>query len=176
MSNYRRPQDAGGLFFFTVVTQQRRPVLTDARTRHLLRQSIIAVRRRYPFRIHAWVLLPDHLHCIWELPEGDAAFGQRWALIKAGVSMRLPITSPASESQARRHERGFWQRRFWDHRIRDEDDYRRHMDYLHWNPVKHGLVMRASDWPWSSFQRLAREGLYPADWGIAGDLEGAFGE
>lgn len=176
MSNYRRPQNEGGLYFFTVVTQHRRPVLTQAQTRQLLRQAIIEVRRRFPFCIHAWILLPDHIHCIWELPEGDADFGKRWALIKAGVSKGVQAVPAVNDSQARRRERGFWQRRFWEHRIRDEEDYRKHMDYLHWNPMKHGLVTRVSDWPSSSFHRLVREGIYPADWGIADDIEGAFGE
>ncbi|MGH8354903.1 MAG: REP-associated tyrosine transposase [Pseudomonas sp.] len=176
MSNYRRPHEPGGVYFFTVVSQGRRPLLTTPEIRQALRDSIIQVRRHYPFRIHAWVLLPDHLHCLWELPSGDAAFGLRWALIKRGVSQRWRTLDPLNRSQQQRRENGLWQRRFWEHRIRNPQDYQRHMDYLHWNPVKHGLVERVADWPWSSFQQLAKAGVYPPDWGGDAGPPGSFGE
>ena len=123
------------------------------------------VRRRRPFRIDGWVVLPDHLHCIWTLPAGDVDFTTRWRLIKAGFAKHLPKT----EHRSRRGERGIWQRRFWEHAIRDERDYASHMDYLHFNPVKHGHVRRVADWPYSSFARCVERGIYPCDWAGAGN-------
>ncbi|PTQ72326.1 transposase [Pseudomonas sp. GV071] len=175
MSNYRRPQNAGGLYFFTLVTAKRRPLFADENVRRTLRHAVETVRQSYPFTIHAWVLLPDHMHCIWGLPIHDTDFSKRWALIKAHVSQRY--NSPTSNtSKRRRHERDIWQRRFWEHRLRDDEDYRRHMDYVHWNPVKHGLVRTVVEWPWSSFHRLVREGVYPGDWGTADQSGEGFGE
>ena len=111
------------------------------------------------------MVLPDHLHAIWTLPEGDADFATRWQLIKAAFSRALPAGEQISESRARKAERGIWQRRYWEHTLRDEQDFVRHTDYVHFNPVKHGLVYRAKDWPYSSFHRMVRLGLYPLDWG-----------
>lgn len=176
MSEYRRSREAGALYFFTVVSHGRRSLLTRPELRLSLRRAIQAVRQRHPFAIHGWVLLPDHLHCLWQLPQDDADFGRRWSMIKRKVSQDFPDGAALSLSRQLRGERGIWQRRFWEHLIRGEDDYRRHMDYLHWNPVRHGLVARVADWPWSSFHRLVREGRYPADWGGAGEVEGGFGE
>lgn len=177
MSDYRRAREQGAYYFFTLTTEQRQPVLTQPRLREALRLAIVQVRQRYPFTIAGWVLLPDHLHCLWQLPAGDADFGLRWSLIKRLTNQALPRTPGAiSLSRCLRRESGLWQRRFWEHRIRDEEDYRRHLDYLHWNPVRHGLVERVADWPWSSYHRLVREGVYPADWGGAGNAEGTFGE
>lgn len=175
MSNYRRARQ-GSLYFFTLVTEQRRPLLTDAACRIALRQAIDEVRQRYPFAIHGWVLLPDHLHCIWQLPEADDDFGRRWSIIKRRVSQALEPPAPVYASRFVRRERGLWQRRFWEHRIRDERDYRTHMDYLHGNPLRHGLVASVIEWPWSSFHRLVRQGVYPADWGGGTDGDGTFGE
>ncbi|MDH4871961.1 transposase [Pseudomonas sp. BN515] len=176
MSNYRRARDPGALYFFTLVTHLRKPVLTHPAVRNTLREAIICTRERFPFDIHGWVLLPDHLHCIWQLPPDDHDFGRRWSIIKRQVSQQCAEVSPRTRSQQARRELSFWQRRFWEHRIRNEADYQRHMDYLHWNPVKHGLVNRVSDWPWSSFHCLVREGVYPADWGGVGEIDGKFGE
>ncbi|MNE48437.1 Transposase IS200 like protein [compost metagenome] len=177
MSDYRRAQDVGACYFFTLVTHQRQPVLTKPRLREALRLAIVQVRQRYPFNICGWVLLPDHLHCLWQLPAGDADFGLRWSLIKRLTSQALPrAPGVISLSRCLRRESGLWQRRFWEHHIRNDEDYRRHLDYLHWNPVRHGLVERVADWPWSSYHRLVHEGVYPADWGGAGNAEGAFGE
>lgn len=176
MSEYRRSREAGALYFFTVVTHERRPLLIRPGMRLSLRRAIQEVRQRHPFVIHGWVLLPDHLHCLWQLPADDADFGRRWSMIKRKVSQDCPGSGALSLSRQLRGERGIWQRRFWEHLIRDEDDYRRQMDYLHWNPVRHGLVARVVDWPWSSFHRLVREGRYPADWGIEAESCGAFGE
>ena len=176
MSDYRRAREQGACYFFTLVTHQRQPLLTQPRLREALRMAIVQVRQRYPFNICGWVLLPDHLHCLWQLPEEDADYGLRWSLIKRLTSQAVPSAQGVSLSRSLRRETGLWQRRFWEHRIRDEADYRRHMDYLHWNPVHHGLVERVDDWPWSSYHRLLREGVYPADWGGAADREGGFGE
>lgn len=176
MSNYHRARD-GRLYFFTLTTEQRRPLLTQPELRSALRQAIEQVRQRYPFVIHAWVLLPEHLHCIWELSDDDGDYGRRWSMIKRHTSQQLALPTSVSLSRHLRRESGLWQRRFWEHQIRDQQDYQRHLDYVHWNPVKHGLVRQVVDWPWSSFHRLVRLGLYPADWGgCSVQDEGRFGE
>jgi putative transposase len=170
MPNYRRADVAGGTYFFTVNTLLRRPILTEAPVREALREAIRQTRLTEPFNIDAWVLLPDHLHCIWTLPEGDADFSTRWAKIKRYVSQQCSATvgiAGLSASRTKRHEGGLWQRRFWEHQIRDENDFARHGDYIHWNPVKHGLVTRACDWPYSTFHRLVREGRHLPDWELA---------
>ena len=162
MSNYRRFYVPGACYFFTVVTEARRPLFNDAEVRQWLRQSMRAVRRELPFRIDAICLLPNHLHCLWTLPLDDGDFSRRWQRIKAGVSKEFvrsgKLVEQARPSRARKGEVEVWQRRFWDHCIRNEDDYRRHFDYIHYNPVKHGLVHRPLDWPWSSFARYVHMG------------------
>ena len=167
MPNYRRYRIPGGCYFFTVNLLERYP--NDLLVRHvdLLRAIVRDVRQRWPFHIDGWVVLPDHLHCIWTLPTGDADFTTRWRLIKAGFAKRLPKTERRSVVRLNRGERGIWQRRFWEHAIRDERDYAYHMDYLHFNPVKHEHVGRVADWPYSSFARCVERGLYPRDWGGA---------
>lgn len=168
MSRYRRAHIQGGTYFFTLSTLRRQPVLTLPTVRTALREAIQIARARYPFEILAWVLLPDHLHCIWTLPPDDADFGIRWSLIKRHVTQaaNLKTTGIAvSQSRLARREGTLWQRRFWEHAIRDEEDLRRHVDYIHWNPVKHGLTQRVSDWPYSTYHRYVREGIYAADWG-----------
>ena len=169
MPNYRRSATLGGLYFFTLVTYQRRKIFHDAQTRHWLRDAIDATRKKYPFDVDAWVLLPEHLHCIWRLPEKDKDFSTRWSLIKSRFSKRSRdyLHDPARLTASREvhRESTIWQRRFWEHEIRDEADYRTHMDYIHINPVKHGLVERVKDWPWSTFHRYVREGMYPESWG-----------
>jgi putative transposase len=170
MPNYRRARVAGGTYFFTVNTLQRLPVLTEVPVREALREAIRLTRLHNPFHIDAWVLLPDHLHCVWTLPEGDANYSVRWAKIKRHVSQQCGDAfgmKDVSASRTRRHESGLWQRRFWEHQIRDDADYARHVDYVHWNPVKHGLVDRACDWPHSTFHRFVRDGVYSEDWGLA---------
>jgi putative transposase len=130
------------------------------------------VARGFPFRVDAIVLLPDHLHAIWTLPPGDAEFGKRWSLIKRLSGDELyesgfePSGTTWPASRRRRRERGLWQRRFWEHRIRDEGDFSNHCDYIHFNPVKHGLVERAADWPHSTFSRFVARGWLVADWGV----------
>ena len=165
MPDYRRAWHPGGTYFFTVNLLQRHG--NDLLVRHVdvLRQAVRSVRLRHPFRIHGWVVLPDHLHCIMELPPEDADFATRWRLIKAGVARALPRTEWVSPVRVERGERGIWQSRYWEHLIRDEADFRAHMDYVHINPLKHGLVARVADWPYSTFHRYVRLGVYPEDWG-----------
>ena len=172
MPDYRRARHPGGTYFFTLTLLRRHG--NDLLTRHIeeLRESVRTVRSKYPFDIHAWVVLPDHLHCIWTLPPGDFDFTNRWRLIKAGFARQLPKTERRSFVRTARGERGIWQRRFWEHAIRDERDYASHMDYLHFNPVKHGYARRVMDWPYSSFHRCVEKGIYPLDWGGADDEAG----
>ena len=176
MTGYRRNFVAGGCFFFTVnLADRRRRLLTE--NIDALRAALRETQRHHPFSIDAIVMLPDHLHTVWTLPEGDADFSTRWRLIKTSFSRSLPTMEPVSGSRAAKGERGIWQRRYWEHTIRDEKDFERHIDYVHINPVKHGLVTRVSDWPYSSFRRMVTQGVYPEDWaGDVSGLEGEFGE
>ena len=132
-----------------------------------LRAAVRQTRTRHPFHIDAWVVLADHMHCLWTLPPGDSDFSTRWKEVKALYSRSLPAIEDRSPTRLRRNERGIWQRRFWDHTIRDDPDYAAHMDYIHFNPVKHGWVSDVAEWPFSSFHRCLALGLYPAGW--AGD-------
>jgi putative transposase len=166
MTNYRRNFVAGASFFFTVNLADRSQHLLTERI-DLLRASFKEVRSRHSFTIDAIVVLPEHLHAIWTLPEGDADFALRWRQIKAGFARRLPGGEQISSSRAGKSERGIWQRRYWEHTLRDEEDFIRHVNYIHFNPVKHGHVKRVRDWPYSSFHRMVRLGIYPEDW--AGD-------
>jgi putative transposase len=169
MPNYRRCRIPGGLYFFTVVTSRRQPLLID----HIdaLRGAFRLVRRRHPFHLPAAVILPDHLHCIWELPRGDVEYSRRWRLIKSCFSRALDVRL-AGRLRSRRGERDVWQRRFWEHAIRDENDFARHVEYIHFNPVKHGYVKRACDWPYSSFRRYVENGIYEESWADGGDIAG----
>ena len=164
MPNYRRAYHPGGTYFFTVNLLERSG--NDLLTRQIdhLRDAVRNVRDAHPFKIDSWVVLPDHMHCVIQLPEDDSDFTLRWRLIKAGFSKSLPLTERRSAVRMRRGERGIWQRRFWEHLVRDEADYAAHMDYVHFNPVKHGLVQRVVDWPYSTFHCLADKGTYPRDW------------
>ncbi len=175
MVRYRRNFVAGGTYFFTVTLDDR---TSSALVEHVgaLRAAFRTARQERPFKIDAIVVLPDHLHAIWTLPVDDADFSSRWKRIKASFTRRLVVAGvPVA-----RHSNGeyaLWQRRFWEHTIRDERDFERHIDYVHFNPVKHGLVSRVGDWPHSSFHRYVRQGLLPSDW--AGDVDEArmdFGE
>jgi putative transposase len=159
----------GGGYFFTVnLSDRRRRLLTEHI--ELLRRAVRRTQERHPFTIEAMVVLPDHLHAIWLLPEGDADFSMRWRLIKTEFSRALPAGERVSQSRADKGERGIWQRRYWEHTLRNAEDLARHTDYIHFNPVKHGHVGRVADWPYSSFHRMVREGIYPASW--AGDTWG----
>lgn len=163
MPQYARAFVPGGSFFFTgALLERRRTLLVDHVD--LLRTSFAHVRATRPFAIEAIVVLPDHLHCIWTLPEDDADFSVRWSLIKSAFSRGLPKDERRRDSRTRRGERGIWQRRFWEHVIRDERDFRNHVDYIHINPVKHRLAARAIDWPYSSIHRYVRDGLCEPEW------------
>ena len=170
MPNYRRNYIGGGTYFFTVVTFNRRPWLCQDFAREALRNAIKEVRNTYPFLIDAWVSLPNHLHCIWTLPEQDKEFSVRWRLIKTSVTKKCaPLLQHKEEtgSRKKREERSLWQRRFWEHTIRNERDFEAHCDYIHYNPVKHGLCSSPKDWPYSTFHRFVEDGYYPADWGAS---------
>jgi putative transposase len=130
-----------------------------------LREAIKYTRKNHPFIIHAWVVLPDHMHCIWELPETDHDYSLRWRLIKIHFSKAIEKTEYRSKVRKKRGERGIWQRRFWEHCIRDEADYRQHMNYIHFNPVKHGYVEKPRDWEYSTFHHCVQDGLYEMNWG-----------
>ncbi len=152
----------GGSHFFTInLADRRRALLTDHID--LLRAAFRQVRARHPFTIEGAVVLPDHLHAIWTLPDGDADFATCWRLINSGFSRALPSGKPISASRAAKAERGIWQRRYREHTLRDEDDFSRHVDYIHFNPVKHGHAVRVRDWPFSSFRRWVRLGAYPLE-------------
>jgi putative transposase len=172
MAEYRRNRVAGGTYFFTVNLLDRRSDLLISEI-GILREVVLGVRRERPFHIDAWVVLPDHMHCLWTLPVGDDDFPRRWQAIKTGFSRALPDVERRNLSMVRRGERGIWQRRYWEHTIRDARDYGAHMDYVHFNPVKHGYVAHAGDWPYSTFRRCVGLGFYPADW-VGGD--GGIGE
>jgi putative transposase len=175
MPNYRRAFIPGGCWFFTVnLLERRQTLLVD----HIatLREAVATTRQSYPCTIDAFVVLPDHLHAIWSLPPDDADFSIRWRLIKSRFVRALPKSERLSSVRAARGERGIWQRRFWEHLIRDEADYARHVEYCCINPVKHGLVTRVRDWPHSSFHRDARAGMVPLDWAGEVGQSGAFGE
>jgi len=165
MSRYRRADTPGATYFFTVVSYRRQPILCDEPIRSALRHAIAEVRTRHPFVVEAWVLLPDHLHCLWRLPEGDGDFSSRWRLIKRHVSAGIPA------AVNKRGEKTVWQRRYWEHLIRGEEDWRRHMDYIHYNPVRHGYVTAPAEWPHSSFRRCVERGWYEPDWGYAEPAE-----
>lgn len=164
---YRRVFVPGGCYFFTVVTEKRRPVFASGEAVVVLRDAFRAVRLSYPFELDAMVVLPDYLHCIWTLPPEDQDFSARWRLIKTWFTKHCDgnLRVSINKSRANKSQQAIWQHRFWEHVIRDERDYQNHVDYIHYNPVKHGYVERAIDWPYSSFQRFVSNGFYPEDWG-----------
>jgi putative transposase len=175
MVRYRRNFLPGGSYFFTVTLADRRStILVD----HIgaLRAAFRVAKRERPFLIDAIVVLPEHLHAILTLPPDDADFSGRWRRIKGHFSSHL-IASGIAMKRNPNGELGLWQRRFWEHTIRDERDFERHVDYIHFNPIKHGLVTHVRDWPHSSFHRYVREGSLPGDWaGSANEFAGAYGE
>jgi len=176
MPDYRRNRVPGGCYFFTVNLRDRRSALLVEQI-DLLRKSIRTCRAAAPFHIDAWVVLPEHMHCVWTLPEGDVDYPGRLRAIKKQFSRALPQFEPRTTVMIARAERGIWQRRYWEHTIRNDDDYARHMDYVHFNPVKHGLVRTVADWPHSTFRQAVKRGFYPAQW-VPDDaeIEGEFGE
>jgi putative transposase len=169
MSVYRRYFVAGGTYFFTVVTERRAPVFADDGARRLLGSVIRRCLARYPLEVVAIVLLPDHRHTIWTLPPGDSAYSERWRWIKREFTREWLANGGPEQTRRstrlRERRRGIWQRRFWEHTIRDQDDLEVHFDYIHYNPVRHGLVARPRYWPWSSFHRWVRAGHYDVGWG-----------
>ncbi|MEI6069636.1 MAG: transposase [Methylococcaceae bacterium] len=164
MPDYRRYRIPGGTYFFTVNLLERSPNDLLIRPIDVLRQAVKETRKRWPFHIDSWVALPDHLHCIWTLPEGDDDNSNRWRVIKQTFSKALPMIERRSAVRVARGERGIWQQRFWEHLIVDDADYAAHVDYCHINPLKHGLVKRVADWPYSTFHRDVARGLYSNDW------------
>jgi putative transposase len=164
MPEYRRLRVPGGCYFFTVNLWERRG--NSLLTRHipLLRAAVRRVRAARPFTIDAWVVLPDHLHAVWTLPEGDDDFSTRWRLIKTFFARGLPPDERISRSRRQARERGIWQRRFWEHAIRDDADYAAHVDYVHVNPVKHGLAATPAAWPYSTFRVWIDHGRDPPSW------------
>jgi putative transposase len=171
MRTYKRARLTGVQYFFTVNLAERQN--NDQLTRHVdhLRAAFRQTRNDHPFNIDAIVILPEHLHCIWTLPPGDDDYSTRWRLIKARFSMSLTADETISESRKRKGERGIWQRRYWEHCIRNERDYHNHLDYIHYNPVKHGYVQAAKDWPYSSFQQWVKRGMYPENWAASPNIQ-----
>jgi putative transposase len=166
---YRRAFVPGGSFFFTVVTERRRPLFNDKANVNLLREAFRTVKNKRPFTLDAIVVMPDHLHCIWTLPPRDGDYSTRWRLIKTWFTKHCSnewLTMP-NNARCNSQEQAIWQHRFWEHVLRDETDYARHVEYIHYNPVKHGYVPTPLEWLYSSFRRYVGEGIYPPDWGSA---------
>jgi putative transposase len=170
MRIYKRLQIPGGCYFFTVNLAERRD--NNMLIRHIenLREAFRQIRNDHPFNIDAIVILPEHLHCIWQLPADDNDYPTRWRLIKSKFSMNIAKEERISASRKRKYERGIWQRRYWEHCIRDERDYQNHLDYIHYNPVKHGYVQLVKDWPYSSFHRYVKHGMYPENWSASPEI------
>ena len=182
MSHYRRANRDGGTYFFTLVSYRRQTILCNPPIRTALRNAIKTTQSKHPFTIDAWVLLPDHLHCIWTLPENDSDYAKRWRIIKQKVSracsQEYKNENWITESKKKHRESTIWQRRYWEHQIRDQEDYNHHIDYIHYNPVKHQLCTSPVHWPYSTLHRYIQKGIYTHDWAAEGnnfDDEG-FGE
>jgi putative transposase len=163
MPSYRRNRVPGGTYFFTVTLRDQGSDLLVTQI-DALRNAVRQATVKSPFHIDAWVVLPEHMHCLWTLPENDTDYSGRWRAIKIAFSKSLPAVEHRSSVMVNRGQRGIWQNRFWEHTIRNDRDYAAHMDYTHFNPVKHGLVPNAADWPFSSFRRCVAKGLYPSVW------------
>ena len=170
---YCRSRAKGATFFFTVVTHGRKKILCNENNVALLKEAFWYVLGQHSFRIRAFILLEDHIHCIWTLPEDDNDFSMRWQLIKGYFSRKCDdkYKGLPSVSRLEKGEQGVWQRRFWEHQIRDEVDFVRHVEYIHYNPVKHGLVRSPCDWPYSSFYRYVKRGIYDSDWGSGVEMK-----
>jgi putative transposase len=175
MPNYRRALVPGATYFFTVVLEDRTSDLLVRRI-EVLRQAYSATVASHPFETVAICVMPEHLHAIWRLPEGDSDFPLRWQLIKRRFSRGMTPAPERSASQLSKRDKGIWQRRYWEHQIRGEEDLARHVDYIHFNPVKHGLVAQVKDWPHSSFHKWVERGDLPAAWGLVKQVDGDFGE
>jgi putative transposase len=168
MPNYRRTFEPGGTFFLTLVTHRRTPLFDNAAARRTLHNAIVTARNSRPFDLVAAVLLPDHLHLLISLPTHDADFSTRIAAIKARFTREwLRMGAGENEQSAarlRKAYRGIWQKRFWEHLVRDESSLAACCDYIHYNPVKHGHAQCPHAWPWSSFHRFVTERRYPPEW------------
>jgi len=168
MPEYRRALVPRGTFFLTVVTQHRASFLCDERARNALRRSIEQCRSAHPFDLEAIVLLPDHLHLMLKLPDDDPNFSVRVASIKANFTRSWltagGIETSQSSSREQHGHRGVWQKRFWEHCVKDKPDWGEHLNYVHFNPVKHGLVTCPHLWPYSTFRKWVARGVYPPDW------------
>ena len=175
MANYRRNFVAGASYFFTVNLADRQSKLLIEHI-DLLREAFRYTRNRHPFEIDAIVVLPEHLHTIWTLPPEDKDYAKRWRLIKTQFSRGIPKGERVSHSRRGKAERGIWQRRYWEHTLRDELDYARHADYIYFNPVKHGHVDSVPEWPYSSFHREVDLGVHPVDWAGGSEIDAGFGE
>ena len=165
---YRRNRQPGATYFFTLVTYERRPVLADSAYIERLQAAKHKVQQKHPFTIEAEVILPDHVHALWTLPDGDAELAVRIRLMKSFFTKSVAGSRAAgtlSSSRAAKGEQAIWQRRYWEHTIRDERDFQSHVDYIHFNPVKHGLVTSPGDWPHSSFRDWVQRGVYEPWWG-----------
>jgi putative transposase len=165
---YRRILEARATYFFTLVTHRREPLLADSANIARWQSAVAKVRRSRPFVVEAEVVLPDHLHLLWTLPDGDGDYAARIRLVKTAFTKSLGMSDDAparSTSRARKGERAIWQRRYWEHLVRDERDFQAHLDYVHLNPVRHGLVARPGDWPHSTFGMWVERGAYEPWWG-----------
>lgn len=164
MSNYRRANFPGGYYFFTVVTYNRKKLFNNDCARNCLHKSWLQTQDKRPFELIALCLLPDHLHCIWKLPEDDSDYSTRWASIKALFTREFNKNRfcdyPKSRSRIKHRESTIWQRRFWEHQLRDVLDLENHINYIHFNPVKHKLVEKVDDWPWSTYGRYENNKTY----------------
>jgi putative transposase len=188
MPSYRRAFVPGGSFFFTLVTNRRARLFSELRGRNLLGSTFRKCLLKWPFTINALVLLPEHLHAIWSLPPGDDEYPKRWGWIKKEFTKEWLYVGGAeghiSDGRMRERRRGIWQPRFWELTLEDEDDFERHFDYIHYNSVKHGHVKCPRDWPWSSFHRWVKAGVYPEHWACShrgfamdfSDIEDSVGE
>lgn len=173
---YRRCIIPGATYFFTLVTYNRMRILAEKKEVTLLREAFRYLMDRHPFQMDACVILPDHLHAIWTLPEGDHDYSMRWRLIKSYFTHRAhEMSGVLTESRVGKHEMALWQRRFWEHCIRDDADFENHLHYIHYNPVKHGLVGSPGEWPYSSFKHWVQNGVYTADWG-SGEMQFSINE
>jgi putative transposase len=177
MTDYRRFYLPGSTWFFTVNLENRLDNHLLVEQIDLLRLAFQYVKQRHPFQIQAVVIMPEHLHCLWTLPPDDDDNAIRWNLLKGHFSRALPVVNETiSASRAKRRERGIWQRRFWARFMTSQDDFNTHVDYIHWNPVKHGWVSQVSDWPHSSFHRFVKLGVYPDNWRHSGEFDIPEGE
>ncbi len=176
MTEYRRFYLPNATWFFTVNLAERKNNRLLVDKIDLLRECFRYVKQQKPFHINAIVIMPDHLHCIWTLPPDDGNYSVRWNMLKGRFSRAIDKGERISTTRINRRERGIWQRRFWAHLITDQEDYNQHIDYIHWNPVKHGLVKRVIDWPHSSFPQYVEQGVFPVTWGHSGHFEIEDGE